>query len=96
MNAYLTDWLAEVGESREFEELEAGRLIELLTCFYAALQPTFQAKTKTYFKSAFVNIRSGLNRWLRESSKMVLLIFPFISRARRASLYMVRHVAEGE
>ncbi len=74
MTSYHTDWLAEVGEATNFEELEAGRLNELLTCFYAALQPTTQAKTKTYSKSAFVNIRSGLNRWLREPPNRRLVI----------------------
>ena len=60
---YFSDWLADVGEQRAFEHLPEAELDSLLCRFYAGLAPA--GESVDYSKSSYVNIRAGLNRYLR-------------------------------
>ena len=60
---YFSDWLADVGEQKAFEHLPEAELDSLLCQFYAGLAPA--GESVDYSKSSYVNIRAGLNRYLR-------------------------------
>lgn len=59
----IADWLIEKGHQVSFEYLSTEDLNKMLRQFYAELQPK---KGDKYSRSAYINIRNGLNRHLNK------------------------------
>ena len=62
---FFLEWLNETGHPEAFEELPPSEIDQLLGLFYAAAGPTDKAKNTHYSKSTYINLRAGINRYLR-------------------------------
>ncbi len=58
---YLPEWAEGTKRNPNFEHMEKEELAELLRCFYASCQTE---DDENFSKSAYVSIRSGINRYL--------------------------------
>ena len=104
MGFFVSDWLIEKNLNPDFEDTSTEELNKLLRRFYGEVQPK---KGHHYSRSAYLNIRNGINRHLngppfsrntnimqdREFGSSNQIFTAVLKEMRRAGLDQTRHKA---